>query len=89
MNLLGSVTVPTNFLRILDDAVNVNMTKAAEKKGMAVQELFMIFQESGWQKDAANNSIQLDAISRKYEVTKVSENKVDTEYKQECLVCAS
>ena len=86
---MGSVIAPQNFLRILADAVNDNVEKAAEKKGITVQELFMIFQESGWQKDAASNPIPFDIISRKYEVIKVSENKADTEYKQECLVCVS
>ncbi len=73
----------------MDDAVNDNMEKAAKKKGMPVHELFMIFQESGWQKDAANNPMQLDAISRKYDRVEVRENKVDTEYKQEYLVYVS
>lgn len=87
---LGSATVPQNFLQILDDAVNNNMEKAAENKGIPVQELFMIFQESGWQKGAVGNRMQLEAINRKYDsVTKVTENKVDNEYKQECLVCVS
>ena len=86
---MGSVTVPQNFLRILDDAVNYNLEKAAEKKGIPVQELFMIFQESGWQKDDANNPMQLDEISRKYDRVEVRENKVDTEYQQEYLVYVS
>lgn len=86
---MGSVIAPQNFLRILDDAVNDNMEKAAEKKGIPVQELFLIFQESGWKKDAANNPLQLDVIDRKYDRVKVRENKVDTEYKQEYLVYVS
>ena|GEM_PF-3257433 len=87
---MGSATVPQNFLQILDDAVNNNMEKAAANKGIQVQELFMIFQESGWQKGAVGNRMQLEAINRKCDnVAKVPENKVDNEYKQECLVCAS
>ena len=85
---MGSVIAPQNFLRILDDAVNDNIEKAAEKKGIPVQELFMIFQESGWQK-GANNLISIDAIDRKYDRVEIRENKVDAEYKKEYLVYVS
>lgn len=85
---MGPVTAPQNFLQILDDAVNYNLEKAAQKKGIPVQTLFMIFQESGWQKDA-NNLISLDAINRKYDRVEIRENKVDAEYKKEYLVYVS
>jgi hypothetical protein len=79
-----------NFLQILDNAVNDNLEKAAEKKGIAVQELMMVFQESGWQKDADNNQMQLEAIHGICgKVTKTRENKVDNNYTQEYLVYAS
>ena len=86
---MGPVTTPQSLLRILDDTVNYSLEKAADKKGIQVQELFMIFQESGWQKDAATNPMQLDAKGRKYDKVEVCENKVDTEYKQEYLVYVS
>jgi hypothetical protein len=89
-HLLGPSPVPPNFLQILYDAVNYSMEKAAENKGIPVQELFMIFQESGWKKDATVNQMQLEAINRKYDsVAKVTEDKVDNEYKQECLAYVS
>lgn len=85
---MGPVTAPQNFLQILDDAVNYNLEQAAQKKGIPVQALFMIFQESGWQK-GANNRISLDAIDRKYDRIEIRENKVDAEYKKEYLVYVS
>ena len=83
------MTSPTNLLQILNDAVNYNMEKAAEKKGIQVQELFMIFQESGWQKDDASNLPQLDVIGRKCEVVEAFENKSGTDCKQAYLVYVS
>ena len=86
---MGSVTTPQNFLQILDDAVNYNLEKAAEKKGIQVQELFMIFQESGWQKNAPNNPISLDAINGKHDRVEVRENNINTEFNTEFLVYVS
>lgn len=85
------VKASKNFLQILDNAVNDNLEKAAEEKGIAVQELIMIFQESGWQKDTGNNQMKLETIHRRCgRVTKISKNKVDNEYnKQEYLAYTS
>ncbi|HUL14336.1 MAG TPA: hypothetical protein VLT63_00020 [Candidatus Acidoferrum sp.] len=82
-------SVTANFLQVLDNAVNDNLEKAAEKKGIAVQELMMIFQESGWQKDTGNNQVQLEAIHKICGKVTVKENKVDNKYKRESLVYAS
>ena len=87
---MDQINANTNFLQILDNAVNDNLEKAAEKKGIPVQELIMVFQESGWQKDTDNNQMQLEAIHGICgKVTKIKENNVDNEYKQEYLVYAS
>ena len=87
---MDSITTSMNFLQILNDTVNDNLEKAAEKKGITAQELFMAFQESGWQKDTDNNQIPLDAIHEICgKVTKIKENKADNNYKQEYLVYAS
>ena len=85
---MDSIT-STNFLQVLDNAVNDNLEKAAEKKGIAVQELMMIFQESGWQKDTGNNQVQLEAIHKICDKVTVKENKIDNKYKRESLVYAS
>ena len=87
---MDSINATMNFLQILDNAVNDNIEKAAERKGITAQELFLAFQESGWQKDTDNNQMQLDAIRGVCsKVTKIRENKVDDDYKQEYLVYAS
>ena len=87
---MDSIESSMNFLQILDNAVNDNLEKAAEKKGITAQELIMIFQESGWQKDADNNQMQLDAIHGICgKVTEIRENMVDHNYKQDYLVFAS
>ena len=77
-----------NFLQVLDDAVNDNLEKAAEKKGMAVQELMMIFQESGWKKDTVNNQVQLEQIHKICGKVTVKE-KVVNKYNKESLAYAS
>lgn len=74
---MDSVKVTENFLQALDNAVNDNLEKAAEKKGIAVQELIMVFQESGWQKDAHNNQMNETIHEKCGRITTVSENKVD------------
>ena len=87
---MDSIKATMNFLQVLDNAVNDNIEKAAEKKGITALELFLAFQESGWQKDTGNNQMQLDAIHEICgKVTKIRENKVDDDYKQEYLVYAS
>ena len=83
--------IAADFLQVLDNAVNDNLEKAAEKKGITVQELIMVFQGSGWQKNSDNNKIQLETIQiRCDKITKISENKVDSKYnKKEYLAYAS
>lgn len=87
---MDSINASMNFLQILDNAVNDNLEKAAEKQGITAQELIMAFQETGCQKDADSNQMQLEAIRGVCDkVAKISENKVDNNYKQEYLVYAS
>ncbi|MBI3622548.1 hypothetical protein HY212_00520 [Candidatus Pacearchaeota archaeon] len=74
---MDSITATKNFLQALDNAVNDNLEKAAEKKGIAVQELIMVFQESGWQKDAHNNQMNETIHEKRDRSTTVSENNVD------------
>lgn len=86
---MNSFKVTANFLQVLDNAINGNLEKVAEKKGIAVQELIMAFQESGKQKDVENNMMQFETIPICDRVAKISENKVDNEYQQEYLAYAS
>jgi predicted DNA-binding ribbon-helix-helix protein len=44
---MDSFNATTNFLQILDNAVNDNLEKIAENKGITVQELITVFQKSG------------------------------------------
>ena len=87
---MDSFPVSSNFLQILGNTINDSLEKAAEKRGMPVQELIMVFQQSGWQKDTGNNKVQPETIPRKLaRVTKVRENKADNKYNQDCLAYAS
>jgi hypothetical protein len=45
---MDSFKVTMNFLQILDNAVNDNLEKAAENKGITVQELITVFQKSAY-----------------------------------------
>jgi len=74
---VNSVKATKNFLHALDNAVNDNLEKAAEKKGIAVQELIMVFQGSGWQKNAHNNQMNETIHEKRGLITTVSENNVD------------
>ena len=84
---MDSITA-TNFLQVLDNAVNDNLEKAAEKKGITAQELMMVFQESGWQKDDGNNQAQLETIHKICGKVTVKE-KVVNKYNKESLAYAS
>ena len=87
---MNSIKDSVNFLQILDNAVNDNLEKAAEKKGIAVQELIVVFQESGWQRDADSNQMQFKAIPGMCgKVTKISESKVNDNCQKKYLVYAS
>lgn len=75
---MDSVNATKDFLQILDSSINESMEKAAEKKGITVQELIAVFQESGWQKDTDNNQMKLETIQKRHDrVPNVSENKVN------------
>ena len=84
---MDSITA-TTFLHVLDNAVNDNLEKAAEKKGITVQELMMVFQGSEWKKDTVNNRVQLEQIHKICAKVTVKE-KVVNKYKKESLVYAS